>query len=246
MILIALAGAVAAFVLAVLLRSLWIRSGLNVRQTLLTLGVAALIIAIVGLTVTGRLNWIVAALAATIPIVRRIGPLVRFVPWLATLFPRFRSAFKSGSTPHANGDAGSTTTESSFFKMTLHHASGHMDGEIKQGAHKGHFLSELDVPKLVGLLGEIRDYDSQRLLEAYLDHNHPEWRNSGQRDAAATGQNMTRSEALAALGLDEGATPDDVIAAHRRLIQKLHPDRGGSTYLAALLNRAKDTLTEHH
>lgn len=244
MILIALGGLVAAFVLAVLLRSLWIRSGLNVRQTLLTLGVAALIILIVGLTITGRLNWIVAALAAMIPLVRRIGTLVRFVPWLAALFPRFRSAFKGASTTQGNNDAGSTTTESSFFRMTLHHASGHIDGEIKQGAHKGHFLSELDVPKLVGLLGEIRDYDSQRLLEAYLDHHHPEWRSNGKREPAAAGQNMTRSEALSALGLNEGATHDEIVAAHRRLIQKLHPDRGGSTYLAALLNRAKDALTK--
>ncbi len=55
---------------------------------------------------------------------------------------------------------------------------------------------------------------------------------------------MTRSEALSALGLDDGATRDEIVAAHRRLIQTLHPDRGGSTYLAALLNRAKDTLTK--
>jgi hypothetical protein len=244
MILVALGGLIAAFVLVVFLRSLWIRSGLNVRQTLLTLGVAALIIGIVALTVTGRLNWIVAALAAMIPLVRRIGTLVRFVPWLAALFPRFRSTFGSTSNSQANNEAGSTTTESSFFRMTLHHASGHMDGEIKQGAHKGHFLSELDVPKLVGLLADIRDYDSQRLLEAYLDHHHPEWRSNGKREPAAAGQNMTRSEALSALGLGEDATHDDIVAAHRRLIQKLHPDRGGSTYLAALLNRAKDTLTK--
>ena len=57
---------------------------------------------------------------------------------------------------------------------------------------------------------------------------------------------MTRSEALSALGLDENATRDEIVAAHRRLIQKLHPDRGGSTYLAALLNRAKDTLFKDH
>ncbi len=244
MILVALGGLVAALVIGLLLRSLWVRAGLNVRQTLLTLGVAALVIAIVALTVTGRLNWIVAALAAMIPLVRRAGTLVRLVPWLAALFPKLRSAAGSRSPP--NTDSGSTTTESSFFRMTLHHASGHMDGEIKQGAYKGHFLSELDVPKLVGLLAEIHDYDSQRLLESYLDHHHPEWRSNGKRGPAAASQNMTRSEALSALGLDENATRDEIVAAHRRLIQKLHPDRGGSTYLAALLNRAKDTLFKDH
>lgn len=244
MILAVLGGLLAVFVITMLLRSLWIRSGLNTRQTLMTLGVAALIIVIVALTVTGRINWIVAALAALIPLVRRIGTLVRFAPWLAALFPRLRST--NGSASRQSTEAGSTTTDSSFFRMTLHHASGHMDGEIKQGTHKGHFLSELDVPKLVGLLAEIREYDSQRLLEAYLDRNHPEWRTKDKTTPDISGQNMTRSEALSALGLGENATREEIVTAHRRLIQKLHPDRGGSTYLAALLNRAKDTLLKDH
>ena len=239
-----MAGLLAAFVLAVLARSLWIRAGLSVRQTVKTLGVALVVIVIVGLTATGRLNWIVAALAAAIPLIRRVGTLLRWAPWLAVLFPQLRQAANGGAKTQASTDAGSTTTESSFFRMTLHHASGHMDGEIKQGTYKGHFLSELAVPQIVGLLSEMQDYDSQRLLETYLDHHHPEWRHSSQREAAADGQNMTRSEALSALGLADDATRDDVVAAHRRLIQRLHPDRGGTTYLAALLNRAKDTLTK--
>lgn len=240
-----LAGVLAALVLAILVRSLWIRAGLNLRQTLLTSGAALAVIAIVGLTVTGRLNWIVAALAALIPLIRRAGGLARWIPWLAALFPRLRTKSNGGSRAQA-ADAGSTTTESTFFRMTLHHASGHMDGEIKVGKRKGHFLSELSIAELVGLLGEIQDYDSQRLLETYLDHHHPEWRRDGRQTAAAGGQNMTRSEALSALGLADGASRDEVVAAHRRLIQRLHPDRGGTTYLAALLNRAKDTLTNDH
>ncbi len=240
-----LAGLVAALVIAILIRSLWIRAGLNLRQTLMTLGAAVVVIVIVGLTVTNRLNWIVAALAASIPLIRRAGALVRWMPWLAALFPRLRPKSGAGSQPRS-ADAGSTTTESTFFRVTLHHASGHIDGEIKQGRRKGHFLSELSVPELAGLLGEIRDYDSQRLLETYLDHHHPEWRRDNRQNVAPGGQNMTRSEALSALGLADGASKDEVVAAHRRLIQRLHPDRGGTTYLAALLNRAKDTLTKDH
>jgi hypothetical protein len=126
--------------------------------------------------------------------------------------------------------------------MTLHHASGHMDGEILLGRNRGRFLSELAFTELLGLLAEVNDYDSQRLIETYLDHHDPGWRTNGRDQPGATGQVMSSREALEALGLADGASRDDIVAAHRRLIQKLHPDRGGSTYLAALLNRAKDTL----
>ncbi len=108
MMLIALGGLVAAFVIGLLLRSLWVRAGLNVRQTVITLGVAAVLIAIVALTVTGRLNWIVAVLAAMIPLVRRLGAFVRMIPWLAALFPKtalsgriyFKTELRSGQHHH--------------------------------------------------------------------------------------------------------------------------------------------------
>lgn len=54
--------------------------------------------------------------------------------------------------------------------------------------------------------------------------------------------NMTRDEALAILGLEDPVSRDEVIAAHRSLMQKLHPDRGGNDFLAGQLNRAKDLL----
>ena len=53
---------------------------------------------------------------------------------------------------------------------------------------------------------------------------------------------MTREEAMEILGLKEGATREDVVKAHRRMMQKVHPDRGGSDYLASQINKAKDTL----
>jgi hypothetical protein len=53
---------------------------------------------------------------------------------------------------------------------------------------------------------------------------------------------MSRAEALKVLGLEPGATTDEIRAAHRRLILQNHPDKGGSSYLAAKINQAKDVL----
>jgi hypothetical protein len=71
-------------------------------------------------------------------------------------------------------------------------------------------------------------------------------RNKGSVEGTAPPQsspNMTTKEALAVLGLEEGASEEDIIAAHRSMMQKNHPDRGGSDYLAAKINQAKDILT---
>ena len=64
------------------------------------------------------------------------------------------------------------------------------------------------------------------------------------RGAGTGGTPGSRTEALAILGLAEGASRDDIIAAHRRLIRKLHPDRGGNAFLAAQINRAKEILLD--
>ena len=53
---------------------------------------------------------------------------------------------------------------------------------------------------------------------------------------------MSRAEALTVLGLEEGASDEEIRAAHRRLIQQTHPDKGGTNYLAAKINEAKDVL----
>jgi hypothetical protein len=202
---------------------------LNAKQTVVSIGAAALVAGVIALAAVGRLNWIIAVLTALYPFARL------FLPRLLSRLRQHRQSKPASDSQHA-------TTESQYFRMTLHHATGHMDGEVKLGPQKGRFLSELRLSDLVALFGEIQDYDSQRLLETYLDHHHPNWR----RESGATGgqpsAGMTRGEALEALGLADGASHDEIVAAHRRLIQRLHPDRGGSTYLAALLNRAKDIL----
>jgi DnaJ-domain-containing protein 1 len=135
--------------------------------------------------------------------------------------------------------------------MTLDHDTGRMTGTILLGQFKDKPLDALDVPTLVSLFSEF-DQESAALLAAYLDRRHPRWREnadtgsaSGQRHPASSGK-MTEKEAQQILGVAPGASVDEISAAHRRLMKKLHPDQGGSTYLAARVNEAKETLLRRH
>ena len=141
---------------------------------------------------------------------------------------------------------------SAFFEMELDHDSGAMSGRILAGRHEGVSLDALDVPTLVGLLGDIDD-DSRQLLAAYLDRRQPRWREhtqgnagAGRGSGASPSGKMTEEEAYQVLGLQPGAGSDAISRAHRSLMKKLHPDQGGSTYLAARVNQAKDVLLRRH
>ena len=151
--------------------------------------------------------------------------------------------------------SGSTSrVRSGLIEMLLDHDTGEMEGFVLAGAFAGHQLASLDEPRLRDLLTECQagDPDGVRLLEAYLDRRFPHWRedtqNEEQRRAAAqpTSGVMTPEEAYRILDLQPGATPDEIRQAHRSLMKKLHPDQGGSTYLAARVNQAKDLLLSRH
>jgi hypothetical protein len=133
-----------------------------------------------------------------------------------------------------------------FVEMELDHDSGAMHGTIIAGRHAGAALDSLELSTLLGLLTDFDD-DSRALLTAYLDRREPGWREHAQDDAAAgqgaaRGGKMTEEQAYQVLGLPPGASADDIAHAHRTLMKKLHPDQGGSTYLAAQINAAKDVL----
>lgn len=139
---------------------------------------------------------------------------------------------------------------SAFLELELDHDTGNMRGRILAGKHEGVTLDALDVPTLIELLPEIDD-ESRSLLAAYLDRRDAGWRDHMQGDAgagkpAASSGKMTEEEAYQILGVQPGASAEEIGRAHRSLMKKLHPDQGGSTYLAARVNEAKDVLLRRH
>ena len=141
---------------------------------------------------------------------------------------------------------------SAFLEMELDHDTGAMRGRILAGPEEGKALDALDLSALTALLSDI-DEESRALLMAYLDRRHPRWREHMQGDAAAGagraawgGSKMTEEEAYQILGLEPGTGAEDIGRAHRSLMKKLHPDQGGTTYLAARINEAKDVLLRRH
>ena len=160
----------------------------------------------------------------------------------------FGPAGFSARTQKSSGKTSRVRT--AYFEMELDHDRGDMSGRIVAGPHQGATLESLDVKTLVGMLNEI-DEESCALLVAYLDRRDSRWSEHAQGDAAmgrpaASSGKMSEQEAYQILGLESGASADDISRAHRTLMKKFHPDQGGSTYLAARINEAKEILVRRH
>jgi hypothetical protein len=169
-----------------------------------------------------------------------IFALAFFLPLLLQWAQRWRTNKRFGGSAPQTGAANSV--ETAFLSMTLHHDSGRMTGSVKSGQFAGRDLATLTLSDLLALLQEcqVADADSVALLEAWLDRAHPDWR--AEPAAEPRSGAMTRAEALEILGLAEGADEDAIRAAHRRLMRGAHPDQGGSAWLAARINAARDFL----
>ena len=190
--------------------------------------------------ITGKLHPLFAGLAALVPLAYRAVGLFQTFNTIRAFTSRMKAGASPGPTPGQTSEV-----ETAFLSMRLDHDTGEMDGAVLRGTYKGRALGELDLEDLLALLAECRsDRQSAVVLEAYLDRACEGWRERGEPPPSGGGSSgeMSESEARAVLGLGPEATREEIIEAHRRLIQRLHPDRGGSDYLAAKLNAAKDLL----
>ncbi|NQV82567.1 MAG: DnaJ domain-containing protein [Rhodospirillales bacterium] len=195
---------------------------------------------------TGRLAWAIFALPALLPWLMRARAAHR----MFKIFSRMTSGWGGGPTGQ------SSDIETRFLRMVLDHDSGRMSGEVIDGDFTGRTLAGMSLDDLVDLLQTclLKDEPSAQVLETYLDREHPDWREcvhaettgnaegAGGRGSRRGNGSMPREEAFEILGLQEGASETEIREAHRRLIAAIHPDHGGSTYLAAQINQAKDVL----
>ncbi len=201
----------------------------------LGLGLTALLLII--LAVTGRISWFMGLIGAAIPLLRHYAPmLIRLLPF----FQQLRRQQQSQQPPDPDN---SSEVETTILRMNLNHANNELKGEVLSGPFAGRQLDDLELGQLQQLLDycQQKDSDSSKLLLSYLQHRFGNDWQRHQPPASNNGE-LGVDEALELLGLQAGASREDIIAAHRRLMQKVHPDRGGSDYLAARVNQAKDIL----
>ncbi len=202
-------------------------SARQIAQALTTFAAVFSAMASTGLLLTGRLGLAIITVAATVMAIRALvrGP-------------------HSGD-PLGDAQGGpASTVETDLLIMRLDHATGEVEGRVKLGDRAGRELRDLGLTQLVALLEEAEREDpaSVPLIEAYLDRRVPDWRHQHTREPRRPASEMDQHTALEILGLPEDATTEQIKAAHRALMAHLHPDHGGSAYLAAQLNQARDYL----
>tara|TARA_Y100001934_G_C12279073_1_gene738948 strand:- start:723 stop:1433 length:711 start_codon:yes stop_codon:yes gene_type:complete len=202
-------------------------------KLILLYGFASMVLIMV---ISGRVHWLFALPGLALPWIQR-----------ALLARQAWRMFRS-SQPAKSGNK--SKVETNYFIMILDHDSGDLSGEVLQGKYAGKQMIDLSMENLLELLVECKANDDQSaaLLEAYLNRNYgDEWRSDDAHENETDNLNakpMDRREAAEILGIEEHSSKKIIKDAHRKLIQKLHSDRGGTDYLASLINQARDTLLD--
>jgi hypothetical protein len=194
-----------------------------------------------------------ATLVILLMVSERLGPALALLGFMAPVLMRTKSIWRRWLAAAGPTAGNVSEVETSYLRMRLDHDTGAMSGMVRLGRFTGRRLDELSEAELMEFWRECRvgDEASARLMESYLDRLQPDWRTATAGGGAGAGARagprttadaMTREEALAVLGLAPDADAAAIKKAHRDLMMKLHPDQGGSNYLAAKINRAKEIL----
>ncbi len=212
------------------------------RATHRNAALVALGVVLVMLAVTGRAHWLFGLIGGMLPFARRLLMVAiqnRAMQWLGSVVTS-----STGSATPGAGQQSEVATE--MLRMTLDHTTGQLGGEVLKGQFAGRTLDSLNFEQLLELLTECRAGDLQgaALLESYIEREHAErWAGvSTGGGPAPPSIDFGEEEARQILGVGPDADISAIRAAHRSLIQRLHPDRGGSAYLASQINRAKELL----
>jgi hypothetical protein len=184
------------------------------------------------LVASGRMHWLGAGLAVLVPLAKGAFALgLRALQFLQIL-----SRFKTSPSQFR--------TKSLLVQVNF--STREMDGEILQGEFTGKRLSELSQEQLQAFAESLKETDreSYLLLQTYLLRSNRGGSQHSYQDGnqANNLSELSEKEAYEILGLEPDAPKEDIVKAHKRLMQRLHPDRGGSDYLAAKINAAKDKL----
>jgi len=204
------------------------------------------------LIVTGRLHWLIALIGGLLPMARKLLPWLRTFATFKHLFQQYQQKpwQQSKSYTHSGASSPPPTSEvkSAYLHMTLDHETGLLTGKVLQGQYQGRSLADISLPNLQAFFTELQniDQDSAALLASYLTQTYgDQWQQTAQdhhQSEVNSSGTMSPEQAYEILGLQPGADEAQIKQAHHRLMQKIHPDRGGSSYLAAQINLAKDLL----
>ena len=186
----------------------------------------------------------------------RIGMLwlifLGLLPWIS----RFRALNRQAKNLRGPIAGQRVDRKTNFVVIYLNPETGDMDGRVLQGPQSGKLLSEISIDELVTLYEAalLEDAESASILEAYMDRMHGKsWRQKSlSMNAADTSddtpelleQGMSRSEAYKFLGLQPGASKNDIGNAFTKLTQTGHPDESIARDIKAKAKQAKSTLLD--
>jgi len=242
----------------------------EIRKIVSFLIILVLILLAGWLLLTGKIAAMGAALAAAVPFLVRVMKLGFLWPILRRIFASSRKRAQPGSFGNSTAGAGSSSEiRTEFLHMVLDLETGQMRGGVVSGPYAGADLDSLGLDDLQSLYVDCCSAtdQSRAVLEAYLDRrpdctgwqgwhqkdhgengahdggndrdNNEQSRN-GERSSSASG--MSADEARKILGVGQEATREEINRAYKKQIKAVHPDHGGSDYLASKINAARSLL----